>query len=83
MKFVNEIIEKHNGNNILIVSHGGVIKLIILGMLGIGLEAYNKFFIANASLSIVVIESDRAFLRTLNDTCHIKNLITLNLEITE
>ncbi|ABN51942.1 Phosphoglycerate mutase [Acetivibrio thermocellus DSM 1313] len=76
MKFVNEIIEKHNGNNILIVSHGGVIKLIILGMLGIGLEAYNKFFIANASLSIVVIESDRAFLRTLNDTCHIKNLIT-------
>jgi len=35
---------------------------------------YNKFFIANAS--IVVIESDRAFLRTLNDTCHIKNLIT-------
>jgi len=51
-------------------------KLIILGMLGIGLEAYNKFFIANASLSIVVIESDRAFLRTLNDTCHIKNLIT-------
>jgi len=26
MKFVNEIIEKHNGNNILIVSHGGVIN---------------------------------------------------------
>ncbi|HOM01768.1 MAG TPA: histidine phosphatase family protein [Acetivibrio sp.] len=76
MKFVNEIIEKHNGNNILIVSHGGVIKLVILGMLGISLEAYNKFFIANASLSIVVVEKERTYLRTLNDTCHLKSFTT-------
>ncbi|GAE89041.1 histidine phosphatase family protein [Acetivibrio straminisolvens] len=76
MKFVNEIIEKHSGNNILVVSHGGVIKLIILGVLGIGLEAYNKFFIANASLSIIVIDNDRTYLRTLNDTCHIKKPFT-------
>lgn len=73
IKFVNEIIEKHNGENILIVSHGGVLKLIILGVLGISLEAYNKFFIGNASLSIVVVDNERTYIRTLNDTCHIKN----------
>lgn len=71
IEFVNEIIKKHNGKNILIVSHGGVLKLTILGILGINLEAYNKFFIGNASLSIVVIDNERTYIRTLNDTCHI------------
>lgn len=45
MKFVNEIIEKHSGNNILVVSHGGVIKLIILGVLGIGLRLTTNFLL--------------------------------------
>lgn len=72
MRYVNQIIDENTGKNILIVSHGGVLKLIILGVLGIGLEAYSKFYITNASLSIVVVEEKRAYLRTLNDTCHIK-----------
>ncbi len=71
MKYVDEIILKDLGKNILIVSHGGVIKLIVLGLLGIDLEAYNKFYIANTSVSIVKIEKDRRYLRTLNDTCHV------------
>lgn len=72
MKFVNDIIDKNNGKNILIVSHGGVLKLIVLGVLGIGLEAYSKFYIINASLSIIVVDDKRAYLRTLNDSCHIR-----------
>lgn len=75
MKYVDEIISQNEGKNILIVSHGGVIKLIILGLLGIGLEAYNKFYIANTSLSIVHIEKDRRYLRTLNDTCHVGRVL--------
>lgn len=71
MKYVDEIISKNEGKNILIVSHGGVIKLIILGLLGIGLEVYNKFYVANTSLSIVHIDKDKRYLRTLNDTCHV------------
>ena len=72
MKYVDEIISQNTGKNILIVSHGGVIKLIVLGLLGIGLEAYNKFYIANTSVSIVHVDKDRNYLRTLNDTCHVK-----------
>ena len=71
MKYVDEIILQNAGKNILIVSHGGVIKLIILGLLGIGLEAYNKFYIANTSVSIVHVDKDKRYLRTLNDTCHV------------
>lgn len=75
MKYVDEIISQNAGKNILIVSHGGVIKLIVLGLLGIGLEAYNKFYIANTSLSIVHIDKDKRYLRTLNDTCHVGRVL--------
>ncbi|WP_010250140.1 histidine phosphatase family protein [Acetivibrio cellulolyticus] len=71
MKYVDEIISQNTGKNILIVSHGGVIKLIVLGLLGIGLEAYTKFYISNTSVSIINVEKDRNYLRTLNDTCHV------------
>ncbi len=71
MKYVDEIILKNVEKNILIVSHGGVIKLIILGLLGIGLEAYTKFYIANTSVSTVNVANDRNYLGTLNDTCHV------------
>jgi alpha-ribazole phosphatase len=71
MKYVDEIISQNKGKNILIVSHGGVLKLIILGLLGIGIEAYTKFYIANTSVSIVNVDKDRNYLRTLNDTCHV------------
>ncbi|AEV68461.1 histidine phosphatase family protein [Acetivibrio clariflavus] len=75
MKYVDEIILRNSGKNILIVSHGGVIKLIILGLLGIELEAYNKFYIANTSVSIVHIDKDKRYLKTLNDTCHVGSVL--------
>lgn len=71
MKYVDEIILQNTGKNILIVSHGGVIKLIVLGLLGIGLEVYNKFYITNTSVSILHVDKDKRYLKTLNDTCHI------------
>lgn len=69
---INEIINLDSGKNILIVSHGGILKLVVLGVLGIGLEAYSKFYMANASLSIIAIDNNRAYLKVLNDTCHYK-----------
>ncbi|MCX7923282.1 MAG: histidine phosphatase family protein [Clostridia bacterium] len=72
MDYINKIIKDNLGKNILVVSHGGVIKTIILGMLGIGLEAYNKFYIANTALSIIKIDNERTYIKTLNDTCHLR-----------
>lgn len=70
--FVKEIINSNSDKNILIVSHGGILKLVVLGILGIGLDAYSKFYMANASLSIIVLDKTRAYLKVLNDTCHYK-----------
>lgn len=75
MNLVYKIIKENQGKNILIVSHGGILKTIILGLLNIGLEAYNKFYITNTSLSIITVEKERNFINVLNETCHLREMI--------
>jgi len=72
MAFINEVLVEDKGKNILVVSHGGILKTIILGLLGISLEAYNKFFITNVSLSTIIVDDDRTYIKLLNDTCHLE-----------
>ncbi|MCX7709607.1 MAG: histidine phosphatase family protein [Clostridia bacterium] len=75
MKLIRQIIQEHSGKNILVVSHGGILKTVILGLLDIGLEAYNKFYITNTSISIVSVEQERNYIHVLNDTCHLQDMI--------
>lgn len=65
----NESIDEENDNNILVVSHSGVIKSLISYEMGNGLDGYWKYAIENCSVS--VIEYDKTgygFLRNLNFT---------------
>lgn len=70
-----EIVNKHSGSNILLVSHGTTIKAAIIKILGIDIINYNKFKIDNASISIIDFYGntfERPAVVCLNDTSHLK-----------
>ncbi len=65
-------LEKHKpGETVLIVSHGGPIRLMICNLLGLGLEHWMQISISMASLSIVETYPDTAILSLLNDVSHL------------
>lgn len=67
------LIEQNKGKNILLVSHGTSIKVLILGLLGIDLSFYPKIRLDNTCLNIVDIKDDgKTVLVLLNDTCHLR-----------
>lgn len=70
---LSRIIEKHEGDNVVIAAHGGVIRVIIGLALGLDLNYYWKLRLDNVALSIIEYHTpDKAILELFNDTCHIK-----------
>jgi len=71
-KFLDRL-EKHApGQTILVVSHGGPLRVLVCRLLGIDLEHWWQIRFDNASLSIVETYPQRAIIRLLNDTSHCK-----------
>jgi len=68
----NEIISNHNSNsNIIIVSHGVAIKVLIAKILDINIQNLHKFHIDNASISTIDYEKEIK-IKSINNTCHLK-----------
>jgi probable phosphoglycerate mutase len=74
MSTVNLILKKHYKENIAIVSHSAVIKVIILSILDIDLSNYNKISLDNSSLSIIEYRDYNPVIRLLNDTSHLREV---------
>lgn len=74
-KAVSEIVKKHPRGDILIVSHGGVLKVLIMSLLKIDLSFFKSFWLGNTSLSIIKkTDDDRWVLSLLNDLSHLEEL---------
>lgn len=68
---VNDIISKNEGKNILMVSHGISLKVLILSVLGTDIALHNRIRINNGSISIIDYLLNGPVLTMLNDTCHL------------
>jgi len=71
-----EIIDSHQDNDeIVIVTHGGVIKNIIADALKMKLEDRKLLLIDNASISTLIyhVKEETFFLKRYNDTAHLEN----------
>jgi alpha-ribazole phosphatase len=66
-------LEKHKPEEtVLVVAHGGPVRLIICNLLGLGLEHWVQMRVDHASLSIVETYPGMNILSLLNDTSHLK-----------
>jgi probable phosphoglycerate mutase len=69
-----EIVNKHIGQRIVIVAHGGILKAGIIGLFDWKMTMYHKFFLGNTSLSKITFnEMLSPILMCLNDTSHLPN----------
>lgn len=61
--FVNEIIKKNEDT--IIVTHGGIIKHIIIKLLNLTLDDYWKFYCGNGALVELVYEEEFGYIRNI------------------
>ena len=72
MSGLKKVLKESIGQNIIIVSHGGPIKLMILGLLEIDISKYNRFRQDNTAVNIIEIYDGKDPVLTLyNDTRHL------------
>jgi alpha-ribazole phosphatase len=67
-------LEKHQPEEtVLVVAHGGPVRLLICNLLGLGLEHWVQFRVDHASLSIVETYPGMNVLDLFNDVSHLKS----------
>lgn len=69
-KFI-EIVRENEDKNILIVSHGITIKVLVAALMGIDLGNIHKIRQDNTGLNVFEYRQGSFYLNLLNDTCHL------------
>ena len=69
---VSEIKERHLGETVLLVGHGGSLRAAMMALLGMALDANWRFVFGNCTLTIVDTYHDNAVLRLFNDGSHLR-----------
>jgi broad specificity phosphatase PhoE len=59
---------------IVAITHGGVIRLLICLLLGLGYRHYLLFDVRPGSISEITIEGGKGVLTRLNDRCHLEGI---------
>ena len=59
-------------DTLLIVSHGGTLRLMVAHLLGLDIEHARLFRFANCSLTEITIGEQRTYLVTANERCHLR-----------
>ncbi|MDI9475894.1 MAG: histidine phosphatase family protein [Natronincolaceae bacterium] len=73
--FVDDKIIKSDKDTILVVSHGTVIRLLLLSVLSMDLKHYYKLKLSNGSVNLVEFRYYGPVLIKYNDTCHMDIII--------
>lgn len=74
--FLKRLGKRKPEETVLVVSHGGPIRLMICSLLGLGLKHWTQIRIDMASLSIVDTYPESNILSLLNDTSHLNSAIS-------
>lgn len=74
-KFIEKILDRHEGENIALVSHGGFVKYCLTYFMDGDFNKKAKFVINNASLSIVDFYKGRPTIILMNDYRHTKDQV--------
>lgn len=69
--YLNELAAKHRGEQIVVVTHGGVVSGFFRHTLAIPLDAPRRFEFVNAGLNLFAREEDNWILLTWGDVSHL------------
>jgi broad specificity phosphatase PhoE len=68
---LSSIHQRHPNGDVLCVTHGGVIQVAILNVVGRASHGIFPFLIENCSLTVIQSANGRSVVTTVNDTCHL------------
>jgi broad specificity phosphatase PhoE len=71
----NEAVSAAEGKYVLMVSHQGILKVLVARLLDISYRDWNKFEIQNASFTRLTVENGHVHLITLNDISHLDGIV--------
>jgi probable phosphoglycerate mutase len=66
------------GKEILVCSHGDVIKAIVAGLLGLHLDNFQRLTIDPASITVISLSTNSAQIRLMNSTAHLKEMTSVD-----
>lgn len=69
---LENIVESNSGQQVLVVTHEIIVKLIVAHCLDVSTSIYRRFEVANASLTILQFTEGWYRLRLLNDNAHLE-----------
>ncbi|MDQ6918521.1 MAG: histidine phosphatase family protein [Candidatus Dormibacteraeota bacterium] len=68
---IEGLIERHRSGRVLVVTHGGVIQVALLRVVGRSSNGLFPFTIDNTSVTVLQGTPDRLVVGRVNDTCHL------------
>ncbi len=71
---LGEIVERHAGESVVVVTHGGVLAVYMGQLLGVETGRWAPFAFGNGSLSVVEFGERGPRLICLNDRCHLEGI---------
>jgi broad specificity phosphatase PhoE len=71
---LDELLEIHAGESILVVAHHIVNRTYLAGLLGLTLDQANQVTLANCGISVVVRDGAETMLNTLNAAFHLQGV---------
>jgi broad specificity phosphatase PhoE len=74
MAALEAVMESYHGNNIVLVSHRVINKVILCGILGIDNSHFWQISQDTAAINLIQFKEGKYILSLLNETCHLKSL---------
>jgi len=71
---IEQIATKHPREQVVVVSHADVIKMVLAHFLGMHLDAFQRIVVAPASISSLSLGYGRPYVASVNDTAHLMEL---------
>jgi broad specificity phosphatase PhoE len=68
---LDQLLARHTSGRVLVVTHGGVIQVALLRVVGRSSNGLFPFTIKNTSLTVLEGSPDRLVIERVNDTCHL------------
>ncbi|MCJ7822803.1 MAG: histidine phosphatase family protein [Armatimonadetes bacterium] len=71
MSALREIVTAHPGEQVVVSTHGGPVKSAVFDILQIPVSSWDRTWIANGSITVLVGTPERLLVAAFNDTCHL------------
>jgi broad specificity phosphatase PhoE len=67
-----ELLPRHPGETVAVVSHGGTVRVMLLGVLGLPLQAYARLRVENTAVARILFGERGPMLAGFNEIAHLR-----------